>query len=96
MTYFLCLNVYRDCVGFDKFNGSQKNLYEKDDKHFLQMQIPKDAFDKINLVHRKFYIYKGSQAFFCKCKSIVVWPLSASHISFIMRLQDIKLFVNFS
>lgn len=56
MTYFLCLNVYRDCVGFDKFNGSQENLYEKDDKHFLQMQIPKDAFDKINLVHRKFYI----------------------------------------
>lgn len=64
MTYFLCLNVYRDCVGFDKFNGSQKNLYEKDDKHFLQMQIPKDAFDKINLVHSKCYIYKGSQAFF--------------------------------
>lgn len=64
MTYFLCLNVYRDCVGFDKFNGSQKNLYEKDDKHFLQMQIPKDAFDKINLVHRKFYIYQGIQAFF--------------------------------
>lgn len=64
MTYFLCLNVYRDCVGFDKFNGSQENLYEKDDKHFLQMQIPKDAFDKINLVHRKLYIYKGSQAFF--------------------------------
>lgn len=63
MTYFLCLNVYRDCVGFDKFNGSQENLYEKGDKHFLQMQIPKDAFDKINLVHRKFYIYKGSQAF---------------------------------
>lgn len=31
---------------------------------FLQMQIPKDAFDKINLVHRKFYVYKGSQAFF--------------------------------
>lgn len=64
MTYLLCLNVYRDCVGFDKFIRSQENLYEKDDKHFLQMQIPKDAFDKINLVHRKFYIYKGSQAFF--------------------------------
>lgn len=75
MTYFLCLNVYRDCVGFDKFNGSQKNLYEKDDKHFLQMQIPKDAFDKINLVHRKLYIYKGSQAFFASC----VAPICLSH-----------------
>lgn len=79
MTYFLCLNVYRDCVGFDKFNGSQKNLYEKDDKHFLQMQIPKDAFDKINLVHRKFYIYKGSQAFFAMQIHSCVAPICLSH-----------------
>lgn len=79
MTYFLCLNVYRDCVGFDKFNGSQKNLYEKDDKHFLQMQIPKDAFDKINLVHKNFIYTKDHKHFLQMQIHSCVAPICLSH-----------------